>query len=333
MKASMKDVANHAGVSVATVSHVINQTRFVSESTRQKVLDSIKALNYVPDQMGKIFKTGKRNLIGIIIPDIANPVWAMLIEEVEGILSSQGFHIIISNTKETAFRELDNIRLLSSGIVDGLIIASTLTDYREIEASVPNGFPIVLVDRSLASAPWDAILPADYKAVYEGVERMIRAGHTRIGFISGLERLSTSAERLKAYRNAMEYYGLPVEPEFIQPGNSLANSALPLLQNLLNIGCSAVVASNNVMLDDVLFYLKDHNITPGKDLALFGQMLDGSANYNLRYMDMMVQQTKGIGVAAGEKMLFRLENPQAPAEKILLQSLLVKQTSTLSRAV
>ena len=87
MKASMKDVANHAGVSVATVSHVINQTRFVSESTRQKVLDSIKALNYVPDQMGKIFKTGKRNLIGIIIPDIDNTVWAMLIEEVEGILS------------------------------------------------------------------------------------------------------------------------------------------------------------------------------------------------------------------------------------------------------
>lgn len=325
MKASMKDVATHAGVSVATVSHVINQTRFVSEQTKQKVMDSIRALGYVPDQMGRIFKTGKRNLIGIIIPDIANPVWAMLIEEVEGILLSKGIHIIISSTKETAERELENIKILSSGIVDGLIIASTLTDYKQIEQAIPAGFPVVLIDRSLPGAPWDCVLPVDYPAVYEGVERMILAGHRRIGFINGLEHLSTSAERLSAYQNAMTRYALPVEPGFIQSGNSLAKSALPLLRNLLDLDCTAIIASNNVMLDDVLFYLRGQNISIGRDLFLFGQMLDGQTDYNLRYMDMMVQQTKGIGVAAGEKMLFRLEHPDAPTEKILLQSALVKR--------
>lgn len=326
MKASMKDVASHAGVSVATVSHVINQTRFVSEQTKKKVMASIEALGYVPDQMGRIFKTGKRNLIGLIIPDIANPVWAMLIEEVESILLSKGIHIIICSTKETVNRELESIQILSSGIVDGLIIASTLTDYKIIQKNVPEKFPIILIDRELPGSPWDSILPADYTAVYEGVERMILAGHRRIGFINGLERLSTSAERLKAYQKVMTNYHLPIEPGFIQSGNSLAQSALPLLKNLLALNCTAIVASNNVMLDDVLFYLRGQNISIGKDLCLFGQMLDGSTDYNLRYMDMMVQQTKGLGVIAGEKMLFRLKNPDAPAEKLLLQSMLIKRT-------
>lgn len=326
MKASMKDVASHAGVSVATVSHVINQTRFVSEQTKKKVMASIESLGYVPDQMGRIFKTGKRNLIGLIIPDIANPVWAMLIEEVENVLLSKGIHIIICSTKETANRELESIQILSSGIVDGLIIASTLTDYKIIQENVPEKFPIILVDRELSKAPWDSILPADYTAVYEGVERMILAGHKRIGFINGLERLSTSVERLRAYQDVMADYHLPIEPGFIQSGNSLAQSALPLLKTLLALNCTAIVASNNVMLDDVLFYLREQNISIGKDLCLFGQMLDGSTDYNLRYMDMMVQQTKGLGVRAGEKMLFRLNNPDAPVERLLLQSMLVKRT-------
>ena len=101
MKASMKDVAKHAQVSVATVSHVINNTRFVSEETRKKVMDSIKALEYVPDLSARSFKTGRKNLIGIIVPDISNPVWAIIIEEVESVLAKDGYKLLIVNTKET----------------------------------------------------------------------------------------------------------------------------------------------------------------------------------------------------------------------------------------
>ena len=114
MRASMKDVAKHAEVSVATVSHVINNTRFVSEETRKKVMDSIEVLGYVPDPTARSFKTGRKNLIGIVVPDIANPVWAIIIEEAESVLARDGYKLLIVNTKETESREIENLKLPAS---------------------------------------------------------------------------------------------------------------------------------------------------------------------------------------------------------------------------
>lgn len=180
MKVSMRDVANHAGVSVATVSHVINKTRFVSPETATRVQESIKHLGYYPDPIGRIFKTGKKNLIGFIVPDIANPVWALIIEVVEDVLAEYGFKLIIVNTKEDSSRELENIHLLSSSIVDGVIVASTLVDFREIQAVIPSDFPIVLIDRTLENANCDSVMFQDFSAIYDGVCRMIEQGNKKM---------------------------------------------------------------------------------------------------------------------------------------------------------
>ena len=119
MKTNMRDVARHSGVSIATVSHVLNQTRHVSAETTRRVMASVKELGYVPNSLARSFKMGKRNLIGCIIPDISNHFWSMIIDEIETYLAAQGFHLIIANTKEDEQRELDSIALLSSGIVAG----------------------------------------------------------------------------------------------------------------------------------------------------------------------------------------------------------------------
>lgn len=323
MKASMKDVAKHAQVSVATVSHVINNTRFVSEETKKKVMDSIKALEYVPDLSARSFKTGRKNLIGIIVPDISNPVWAIIIEEVESVLAKDGYKLLIVNTKETEKREIENLKLLSSGLVDGLIIATTLTSFADIKPLVPEHFPMVFIDRQIPGCPCDMIIPQDYQAIHDGICQMILDGHRRIGFITGLMRLSTSINRLNAYKDALTEYNIPVEEELIQNGNSLSQSAVPLVQKLLEQKCSAIVASNNVMLDDVLYYLSSQNIHLGKDLLLLGQTVEGRKDYFAREARMILQPSKEIGRAAGKQILERIQNPELPVRTTVLLSTLL----------
>ena len=321
MGITMRDVAVRAGVSVATVSHVLNQTRFVTESTRQKVLEVIDELGYRPDTIARSFKTGKKNIIGIIVPDIANPVWAMIIEEIEAVLSNKGYRLIICNTKETKERELEHVHSLTSGLVDGLIIASTLSEYEPLSAEIPDGFPVVFIDRFPKGCPHDLIISNDSAALYQGVEKLITVdGHSRIGFITGLMRISTSVERLNAYKKAMNDYGLPIEDNFIQPGNSLAKNSVLQVQKLLEQKCTAIVVSNNIMADDVLFYLNDNGIHLGKDISILGQSIEGQRDYNLRRMDLFVQPIAEMGRAAGQQILDRLSEPDMPIRHIILNS-------------
>lgn len=323
MKASMKDVAKHANVSIATVSHVINNTRFVAEETKKKVLDSIEALGYVPDPTARSFKTGRKNLIGIIVPDISNPVWAIIIEEVESILAMDGYKLLIVNTKETESREIENLKVLSSGLVDGLIVASTLTDFSCIKPLVPDRFPMVFIDRQLPDCPYDMIIPQDYPALYNGVRQMILDGHNHIGFITGLMRLSTSVNRLNAYKEALKEFDIPINEELIQNGNSLSQSAVPLVQKLLEKSCTGIVVSNNVMLDDVLYYLNSQGIKLGTDLVLLGQTVEGRKDFFTKEVRMIMQPSKEIGRIAGQQILERIQNPDMPVRTTVLHSVLL----------
>ena len=133
MKVTISDVARLAGVSTATVSHTINSTRYVSGETKEKVYRAIAELGYTPDASARSFRTGKKKTIGFIVPDISNKFFATMIESVENYLSAHGYHLIIANTKENPEREETNIRLLSAGLVDGLLIASTMEDFSIIQ--------------------------------------------------------------------------------------------------------------------------------------------------------------------------------------------------------
>ena len=128
MKVTISDVAKLAGVSTATVSHTINNTRYVSNETKEKVYRAIEELGYTPDASARSFRTGKKKIIGFIVPDIANKFFATMIESVEKYLSANGYQLIIANTRENMDREETNIRLLTAGLVDGLLVAAPERD-------------------------------------------------------------------------------------------------------------------------------------------------------------------------------------------------------------
>lgn len=316
---NIKDVAQMAGVSTATVSHVINGTRYVSDETKQRVRDSIDALGYVPNAMARVFKTGKKDLVGFIVPDIANPFWSLIIEEVESVLAQSGYRLLIVNTRETPERELDALRMLSYGICDGIIVASTLTDWHGIEKNLPKSFPVVLIDRSFVDCPLETITISNYHSIYTGVEQMIAAGHKRIGFVTGLPRISTTVERLEAYRDAMAAHDLPTDG-LIQEGSALAKSAILPLGSLIDRGCTAVVVSNNVMANDTVLFLAQRGLQIGKDISLLCYNEEGRDRFGFEHASRIAQPCTELGRIAGERIQARIQAPDAIVRNSILYS-------------
>lgn len=319
-KTTMRDVAKHAQISVATVSHVINDTRFVSEETRARVMNSIKELDFRPNAMARILKTGQKNLIGFIVPDIANDFFATLIEEIESVISTANYKLIIVNTKETIAQEIEGIKTLANGIVDGLVVASTCEQYTEWSHYIPEELPVVLIDRCLPGAPYDSIAISDYDALYQGMEILARGGHRRIGYIAGLSRLSTTHERLSAYRDALTSFQLPVDDDLIRFGDSMSKSAIVHVAELLKLECTALVVSNNIMTRDVLSYLHENNIRIGVDFDIVGYQDSMQNDFFLRKIHLVKQPVVQLGRNAGQQILERIHSPDIPVKEKVLQS-------------
>ena len=165
MKVTISDVARLAGVSTATVSHTINNTRYVSDETKEKVYQAIAELGYTPDASARSFRTGKKKTVGFIVPDISNKFFGTMIESVENYLSAQGYHLVIANTKEDADREETNIRLLTAGLVDGLLVASTMDDFERFDELIPAGFTVVLVDGTFETKKNSSICVSNFQDI------------------------------------------------------------------------------------------------------------------------------------------------------------------------
>ena len=133
MAATIKDVAAEAGVSTAVVSYVINNTRFVSPEKKAAVERAVKKLSYVPNRTARSFKKGRYNTIGLIVPDIVNPFFGSIVKEAEAVLSKYNYNLLICNTSETKKKELSSIKLMTSGMTDGILLATTCESAKEFE--------------------------------------------------------------------------------------------------------------------------------------------------------------------------------------------------------
>lgn len=322
MKVTISDVAKLAGVSTATVSHTINSTRYVSGETKEKVYKAIAELGYTPDASARSFRTGKKKTIGFIVPDISNKFFATMIESVENYLSSHGYHLIIANTKENPEREENNVRLLAAGLVDGLLIASTMEDFSRFDALIPAGFPVVLVDRTFEVKRFPSVCVSNFQPIYRSVCRLAGKGDQRIGIIGGLPRLSSTQERISAYRQAVADCGLPEDEHLIQYGDSLENSACACLDQLLERKCDAIIVCQGLMASETIIYLHQKGIQLAQDIDLVSFVDYDSDVYALyaNQMDSIIQPVEDLGQAAGEQILRRVEVPDAPIFENVLTS-------------
>lgn len=325
---NMRDVASRAGVSIATVSHVINNTRFVKEETRQKVLDSIKALGYSPNALARSFKTGRKNLIAFIVPDIANPYFAALVDEIESAIAPKGYNLMLCNTRESAEKEANYLHTLANGIVDGFIIGTAYTSYQPIAEILPQDTPVIFVDRTLQDCPCDMLTIDTYTALRTGIEYLIRQGHTRIANITVAGcKLSTAYERRAAYDDAMAAHGLSTEG-LIFTGNQLTrfcpSKPMELHTNIqsriLQPDITAVISPNAILTSEILSMLDSTNRRPGKDIEILGFRETEQPQYINPNIHLICSPAEALGHAAGEQILERIEHPELPIRRTILSA-------------
>lgn len=226
-KVTIGDVAKMAGVSTATVSHVINNTRFVSEETRAKVDWAIETLGYAPSAVARSLATNVSQIIGIVVSDITNPFFPAVVRGIEDKIRADRYHMVLANTDEDPAREEELVQLLTRQRVDGLIIAPTGVPCPPLVALVDSGVPVVQIDRTSPDVDAPAVVVDNEEGAYRAASYLIGLGHRRIACLMGISAISTQSERLKGWRRALLEAGLPAGDDLVVHADPRFYGTLP----------------------------------------------------------------------------------------------------------
>jgi LacI family transcriptional regulator len=270
--ATVRDVARRAGVSVSTVSHVLNGTRFVSDELRERVLAAIDELDFEPSAAGRMLSLRRSNTIGLIVSDIRNPFFASVARGVEDVAQEQGYTVVLCNSDETLVKEAACLKALQSRQVDGVLLASAGAADEYVARLVEAGFPIVLVDRDLPDLHIPAVVLDNEGAAYSAVRHLIDRGHQRIGMLSGRDSISTTVERVAGYQRALGEAGLSVDDQLVISGHSTSEGGAEAAHALLEVrpAPTAIFSGNNLMSIGALQAIASRGLSVPEDIALVG---------------------------------------------------------------
>ncbi|WP_199425844.1 LacI family DNA-binding transcriptional regulator [Thermaerobacillus caldiproteolyticus] len=215
MKVTIYDVAKQAGVSISTVSRVINNTGRISEKTRKKVLAVMEELHYQPSMVASAL-TGKRTrTIGLVIPDVANPFFSEIARKVEDRGRELGFNVLMCNTDNNPDTEEMYLSLLKQKSVDGIIIGTTTKNYTVLNELLQEHFPIALIAQDIPELAIDVVRVDDFLGAYQAVSHLVSLDHKKIAIMLGNLSRTSDKYRLQAYRQVMEEHGLEYDEKFV----------------------------------------------------------------------------------------------------------------------
>jgi LacI family transcriptional regulator len=272
--ANIHDVARRAGVSVATVSHVINESRFVSPATRKKVLAAVAALNYRRDGIARSLRRSKTGTIGVLISDITNPFFSDLVRGIEDAIYDRkdGHNFILCNTEEDDAKELLYLNVLLEKRVDGLIIAPAGGNAAELTSIIASGVPIVFVDRAIDNVAADSVGVNNREAAREAVAHLIRLGHRRIALLRAQLCADTIHDRAAGYQDALAAAGLPYDAALSLVSASTIAAAHKVGRALLASAArpDAVFCTNNFMTLGLMQAVTEAGLDCPQDIAIVG---------------------------------------------------------------
>jgi LacI family transcriptional regulator len=327
---TMRDVARLAGVSITTVSHVVNDTRPVAADTRDRVLAAVAQTGYTGDAIARSLVTGGTRTLGLAIPLAGNPHAAALTAAVEGAATAAGYPLILADTHDEQHPEHDALRALRSRRVDGILLTPTAgADGTAADGAAAElrrlGVPTVLLDRVPEHTGADQVGPENVQATSDLVRHLGDLGHRRIAMVTGPAAISTSAERLLGYRLGLGRAKLVWDPELVASGPPAAAAAEMASLLDLPVPPTAVVAGDGIVLLGVLRTARRLGLRVGTDLAVVAH--DDVDWAELLGITTTAQPVERIATTAVGLLLARIAEPDRPASIVRIPPVLMHRQS------
>jgi len=325
----MREVAERAGVSITTVSHVINQTRFVSEDLAKRVRDAIDELSYHPDQRARSLRMGKSETIAMLVTDIVNPFFPAVVRGSEDCAREHGYSLILCNTDEDPSQEELYVSLMMERRVDGFLVAPSMRPETALRTLVERAVPLVIIDRR-SSLDVDQVYSDNEAGAYEATKHLIDLGHRRIGAIVELEGVPTFDDRVRGWKRALEEAGIVAEAGWLrQAGLEVAGAAAAAAKLVGEPRrVTAMFTTNNLMTLGALEFLKSAGLHCPEDVSLVGfDDPNWAASFNPAITS-VAQEPYEMGYRGAELLIKRIEGDESPPTNVCLEcSLRIRESS------
>lgn len=330
---TLRDVAERARVHPATASRAFNpETRhLVNDRTAARVQQAAQALGYRPNPIARSLKTARSASVGLVIPDLTNPLFAFIARGVEDVLRTVGYSAWIVNTDNDPGREADGVESMRSRNVEGFVFATAHLQHPLIEQMSDAGTPLVLVNRRVARADIPSVAPDDSAGVGMAMRHLVELGHREIAHLAGPQELSTGLNRLRGYRQALDEQGLEYAPERVVVCSSFTEVAgAEAFRELLSrqVDFTAVLAGNDLLAMGCYDALAEHGLRCPGDVSVVG--------FNdVQFVDKLTPPLTTVrlphyelGAEAARLLLEELREPRRHPRSVLLPLSLVVRGST-----
>lgn len=308
---NLKQVAAMAGVSVSTVSRVLNGKSYVNEETRKKVTQAIRQTNYQPNALAQSLKMGRSNTICLMIPSIENLMFPKMTRGVEDEARKNGMTVFLCNTDEDDTIEKSYIDTMKQRWVDGFIVCSLSSNAPHIRSLRDEGYPLVLVNRFEESdiGQVDTITTDNFQIGYDATKYLLRTGHSRVAIACGREELLLYRERLRGYQKALQDNGRPLREEFVLREVGDANSFYYLVRELMARpeAPDAIFCSSDPKAFVVMHALHDLGLRIPQDVAVIGVDNVSMASLVEPPLSTISQHLHDMGMAAAKSVIRQIE--------------------------
>ena len=327
---TIKDVAQYAGVSKATVSRVLNKHAYVAEDVRQRVQEAIDTLGYQPNRAARRLRANSSEILGLIIPDIENPLFQSLVRGVEDAAYTNQFNVVLCNTDDNPDKQKVYLQVMQAEQAAGLLVVSTHPKDGDVLARAREaGIPIVLLDRELTNFEADTVKVDNVRGAYLAVRHLVTLGYERIAIIAGTQYLTPGYERLQGCYDAFSETSVSIDETYVRIGNFKIESGYAITRELMQVTPrpDAIFVSNNLMTLGALRALHELGIRIPEEVGLVGfddMPWAGDLNPPLTAVS---QPGYELGQQAVQLLLKRLSQPDAPYYKVILQPRLIVRQS------
>ncbi len=327
---TIKDIAKEAGVSIATVSRVLNDSEHaVNENTRKKVLEIVKKYNFNPNTLASGLKSNRTYLIAVVVADITNPFFMDIGKGIENAIGNQKYSLVFADTHGDAKKELEVVKKLISRRIDGIVLASVSEKEDVLKECKKKKVPVVQVDRQIDDEDTNAVLWEDFRLAYALAEHVIDKGHTNVAIENTRLGCSTGQNRLQGYLEAFKNQGIRIGEENISASNFEMQDAYEHVKSLLEKPkCpTCIICSNNIMVKGSLKAIQEKGFSIPEDISIccFGNI--ETNEYNLTDITNIQQDTRLMGRKAGELLLSQINEENNCSVKIKLSGKLIERSS------